>query len=111
MSAMVNVVICRARQFPLRRILACPTCKQRRRFAVLDEAWYGPTVTCCHCGDSWSDGELSPRPARRGWRAEAAAKAKETWIEAGQYTKDDHKRWLREEYGEPAEQTEDKPTA
>lgn len=96
---MTNIVICRAPTFPIRRILNCPTCKQRRRFAGRDTAWYGPTVTCCGCGDSWSDGERHVRPFRRGWRAEAIAAAKELWAEAGEYTRADHEKWLKEQLG------------
>lgn len=99
------VIVCRASGFPIRKILHCPTCKQRRRFAGIDEAWYGPTVTCCGCGDTWSSGERSPRPFRRGWRAEAIARAKQRWIEAGQYTEADHEKWFKQEMGytEPVE--------
>jgi hypothetical protein len=96
---MSNVVICRPDLFPLRRILHCPTCKRRRRMAILDSAWYGPTVTCCACGDSWSDWERHPRPFRRGWRKEAATGARKTWDAAGQYTRADWSAWLADQVG------------
>lgn len=96
---MTRPIVCRPPQFPLRRILHCPTCKTRRRFAGLDAPWYGPTWTCCTCGDSWSDGERLMRSNRRGWRAEEAAKAKRTWTEAGQYSLADHHQWLRRHLG------------
>jgi hypothetical protein len=93
----VTVVICRPDTFPLRRIMHCPTCGRRRRFAGLDAAWYGPTMTCCGCGDSWTDGEPCPRPFRRGWRKDAIAKAKQTWADAAGKTRADHRRWLHAE--------------
>jgi len=62
-----------------RRILNCPTCKQRRRFICTLYEWYGWLVTCCACGDSWEDGERLPRPFARGWREQAKAKAKAAW--------------------------------
>ena len=46
----------------------CPTCKQDARFLCRFQEWYGWNVTCLQCGDSWNDGELSPRPFMRGWR-------------------------------------------
>lgn len=45
-------------------------------------AWYGPTITCCGCGDSWSDGEMLERPFRRGWRKESIGRAVRDWYEA-----------------------------
>jgi hypothetical protein len=93
------VVICQASGFPIRRIMRCPTCKKRRRFSGRAYVWYGPTVTCCGCGDSWSDGERNDRPFRRNWRASAIAAAKELWAEAGRYTKEDQDRWFKEQAG------------
>lgn len=62
-----------------RRVMFCPTCKRRRRFYGWFQEWYGWTITCCHCGDKWADGERlerpfvrrekSAKPARRAWRA------------------------------------------
>lgn len=97
---MSGVIVCRARRFLIRKVMHCPICKAKRRMLVEDEAWYGPTVTCCHCGDSWQDGELSFRPARRGWRKEAAAKAAAKWLAAGRYDKAAHRAWLREQHGD-----------
>ena len=97
----MNVIICRPSGFPIRRILHCPTCKRRRRFAGRDYVWYGPSITCCGCGDSWSDGERHDRPARRGWRTIEIAAAKDLWNEAGAYTKADHEQWLKQEMGVP----------
>lgn len=97
----MNVIICRAPGFPIRRILRCPTCRARRRFAGRIYGWYDPTITCCGCGDSWSGGERHDRPRRRGWRTTEIAAAKELWIEAGAYTKADQEGWLKQELGHP----------
>lgn len=97
--AIGGAIVCSPSSFPLRRILPCPTCKQRRRFAIRDAAWYGPTSTCCACGDSWSDGERHPRPFRRGWRVEAIERAKRTWTEAGAFTREQHRAWLDDAIG------------
>ncbi|MFD5221430.1 hypothetical protein ACFWMH_27695 [Streptomyces tendae] len=59
--------------------------------------YYGPNITCCGCGDSWSCGELLPRPFRRGWRTAEIAKAKRAWTEAGLYTAAGYKAWLADE--------------
>jgi hypothetical protein len=95
----MNVIVCRARRYTIRRILRCITCKTRRRMLVHDEAWYGLTLVCCHCGDRWQDGELYPRPTRKGWRMEAAAKATAEWLAAGPYSKADHEAWFKSEMG------------
>ncbi|MFJ9671406.1 hypothetical protein ACIRP5_11530 [Streptomyces sp. NPDC101221] len=95
----MNVIVCRARHFTIRRIWHCPTCKTRRRMLFQDEAWYGMTITCCHCGDCWQGGELCPRPTKRGWRKQAAADATAGWIAAGRYDRDAHKAWLAAEMG------------
>lgn len=95
----MNAIVCRARQYPIRRIMRCPTCKTRRRMLVNDEIWYGLSATCCHCGDHWQDGELYPRPRHRGWRREAAAKATAGWIAAGRYDKAAHRAWQEHELG------------
>lgn len=41
--------------------------------------WYGSVVRCTGCGDGWADGEMLPRPFRRGWRAAAVADAQRLW--------------------------------
>jgi hypothetical protein len=92
-----RVVICRPETFLIRRIALCPTCKQKRRFVAEDAPWYGPRWTCCACGDSFGDGERLLRPARRGWRKEASAKAKRLWIAAGPYDREKHMAWLDEQ--------------
>lgn len=95
----MTVIVCYARGFAIRRIMQCPTCKTRRRMVALDEVWYGTSLTCCHCGDHWQDGERYPRPTHKGWRKEAAAKAAAQWIAAGHYDKAAHEQWVRQETG------------
>jgi hypothetical protein len=95
---MTAPIICRPPSFPIRRILACPTCKQRRRFAGRDHGpYYGPTITCLGCGDSWSCGEMLDRPFKRAWRKEAIAAAKRAWNEAGRHAPAEWKQWLADE--------------
>lgn len=93
-----GVIVCRPPSFPIRHILNCPTCKQRRRMAGRDGGpWYGPTLTCLGCGDSWTCGEMHERPFQRAWRTKAIAAARRAWEEAGRYSRADHKQWLAEE--------------
>lgn len=73
----MNVFVCGpARSGDRRRILHCPVCERRRRHVVNFGGYWGITVHCCGCGDSWMDGELAPRPFARGWREKAIASAK-----------------------------------
>jgi hypothetical protein len=88
------IIVCAPETFLLRRILRCPTCRTKRRFVGADAPWYGPRWTCCFCGDVFGDGERLPRPAKRGWRKEAAAKAKRLWDEVGPYDRAAHHAWL-----------------
>jgi len=75
-----GLTICRAPTAARRRILACPICKKRTRFIeTFGGLWYAPVLTCCRCGDSWSDGDLGYRPFARGWRKDAIRKAQEVW--------------------------------
>ncbi len=63
-----------------RRVLHCPTCDSRRRFVERwGGAWYGPTLTCCACGDAWTCGERHPRPFKPRWRQERTAAAARDW--------------------------------
>lgn len=82
----------------VRLIRHCPTCQQRRRFAGFDQPpWYGLTVTCCTCGDTWSDGERMQRPFARGWRQKSAAKARATWATAARYGSPAHQQFVNEQ--------------
>jgi len=49
-------------------LLPCPTCERARRMHVVHYEWHGALVTCCGCGERWSDGEMIERPFARGWR-------------------------------------------
>jgi hypothetical protein len=53
----------------------CPLCEMRTRKLATFQEWYGWHITCLVCGDSWQDGELMPRPFKRGWRHESVAEA------------------------------------
>jgi hypothetical protein len=78
-----GAVICRPPRLYRRIVRDCPVCKQRRRFVVWwGGMWYGETLTCLGCGDSWQDGERGYRPFQRGWRQKAIAQAKATWAQA-----------------------------
>lgn len=81
---MSTLVVCGGAVAYRRRILWCPICERRRRFVVAYDAspYYAPSLTCCGCGDSWSDGELGYRPFARGWRKAAIRKAKARWQSA-----------------------------
>jgi hypothetical protein len=92
-----GIYACGSSGIALRTIRHCPTCKQRRRFTGRDEAWYGITITCCSCGDTWSSGELLTRPFRRGWRPEAAAKARKAWPTAVRVGSPEHRQFIRAE--------------
>lgn len=65
-----------------RMIRHCPICERKRRFVVRwDGAWYGHTVYCA-CGDRWMDGEMAPRPFKKGWRKEAQSYFRALWDSA-----------------------------
>lgn len=78
---MTAVHVCRPTLLYARRILRCPTCRTRRRCVVsVDRSpWYAPWVTCCRCGEQWSEGEIGPRPFRPRWREQQAAEARQRW--------------------------------
>lgn len=99
----MSLIICRPAEFLRRRIASCPICRSKRRFVGREAVWYGITWSCCGCGDSWTDGELHPRPFCRGWRAEAIARAKRMWDEAGPFDQAVYDRWCREQLGEVTE--------
>ena len=94
-----RVSVCSGGGIAIRTVRRCPTCKQRRRFTGSDEAWYGITITCCACGDSWSSGELLMRPRVRGWRKDAAAKARTRWDRAVRVGSPEHRQFIRAEIG------------
>lgn len=59
-----------------RRIMWCPVCERRRRHVVNYGGYWGVTVHCCGCGDSWMDSELLERPFAPRWRQESIRRAK-----------------------------------
>lgn len=80
-----GIAICGVGGLSYRTITYCPTCECRRRFVVRWQMWYGDDATCLGCGDSWQDGDLCPRPFRRGWRRERIERAKKQYANAGSY--------------------------
>lgn len=88
-------IICRPEEYLWRQIRHCPTCERRRRFVGREAIWYGTTVTCCGCGDSWTSGERHERPFMRDWRTRAIASARQTWTDAGVFNPSDYSAWLR----------------
>lgn len=78
-----GVIVCFASDRFLRKaIRRCPVCECMTEMVERHEAWYGTSTYCCKCGDRWSDGELGPRPFRRGWRREAVQRHREMWDRA-----------------------------
>lgn len=49
--------------------------------ALFIQDWYGWTITCLGCGDSWADGEMLPRPFKPRWRTESIAEARQRYKE------------------------------
>ena len=73
-----NAVVCTGteKSKPRRRMLRCPTCRKRRAMFFHDYEVYGPLVVCLTCGESWSGGEMMPRPFAAGWRRKSVEAAK-----------------------------------
>ena len=91
------IQICGGDGIAIRTIQHCPTCKRHRRFTGHDEAWYGVTITCCACGDTWASGDRQERPFRRGWRKEASARARARWARSVRFGSPEHRQFIREE--------------
>lgn len=51
-------------------------CNVPREMLAEHEEWYGWTLTCLTCGDSWQDGQRSERPFERGWRKRVVTSAR-----------------------------------
>lgn len=82
-NAAPGVMVCMANNnFLRKRIVRCPICQCKTEMVARYEAWYGTTLYCCKCGDSWCDGELYPRPFARGWRRAAVKKHRKLWDQA-----------------------------
>ena len=60
----------------------CAGCN-RQSFAVeADYEWYGPTIWCLRCGESYQESEGGmeySRPFARGWRAKSKEYARRFW--------------------------------
>ena len=59
----------------------CPTCSSPsvpyyRAMVQSHEKWYGFSLTCLRCGESWEDGEMRPRPFAPRWREHRVASTK-----------------------------------
>lgn len=76
---MTNLHINRPRSWTRRRIVFCPVDGRRTECVVTQYLWYSPRAQCARCGESWSDGEMAPRPFARGWRRQAQARARAKW--------------------------------
>lgn len=82
-QAVPGVIVCGPDDSFLRkRYLRCPMCECRTETVVRYELWYGSTVHCLRCGDSWCDGELHPRPFSPGWRRKSIARGRRLWDRA-----------------------------
>lgn len=65
-----------------RRIVKCwGICETEtsRVVAVERSPYYGPTMHCLDCGDTWSGEGLFGRPFRPKWREEAKRRANSLW--------------------------------
>jgi hypothetical protein len=90
-------ILCRPATIHIRTVRNCPTCKQRRRMAGFDQLWYGPTLTCLGCGDSWScEGRLE-RPFRPRWRRDVIESAQRLWADAVAFGGIEHLAWLADQ--------------
>lgn len=92
-----DVIVCSPATYLLRLTLDCPTCVGKTDHVGADALWYGLTVTCCSCGDSWTEGELHPRPFQRGWRKAAVDAALRRWNAAVGGSREGWRAWLNEQ--------------
>ena len=72
----MSLHIHRPKTFNWRTNRHCPTCERRRWFLASHAIWYGTTLTCLGCGDTWTDGERHERPFAPAWRERSIAAAK-----------------------------------
>lgn len=61
----------------------CPTCGRLRRMLVRYYEWYGATVVCAGCGETWNDGEMQERPFAPGWRRKSIEHARAEMAKIG----------------------------
>lgn len=72
-----GAIVCTRPRVQTRRIFRCPTCEMDTvHVEYFMGVWYGFDHACSLCGDRWADGELYPRPFKRAWRVESAAKVR-----------------------------------
>lgn len=64
-------------------VIDCPTCKRLRRASAQFQEWYGWTIYCAGCGDSWQDGEMMERPFLPGWRRKSIEHARKVLASIG----------------------------
>lgn len=64
-------------------VIDCPVCERPRRFLSQFQEWYGSTITCCGCGDMWTDGEPHERPFAPGWRQQNIRRARKVLASIG----------------------------
>ncbi len=64
-------------------VIDCPTCDRPRKMLAQFQDWYGWTMTCAGCGDTWTDGQMHPRPFAPGWRREGREHARKGLAEIG----------------------------
>ena len=55
----------------------CSSCGEVQDQMAEHVPWLGCRLVCLGCGEEWQDGERSPRPFRRNWRAERIAAARQ----------------------------------
>ena len=82
-----GAIVCRSPY--VRTVAWCVTCKWPRPMAGTFGIWYGSSLTCLGCGDSY-DSETSgsrhevrsPRPFARGWQERRIQAARKMWRNA-----------------------------
>lgn len=92
-----GVTLCRTTTIALRRMITrCPTCECKTEMVIQfpNNPFYGPTIGCTKCGESWADGERLPRPFYRGWRAHSAARFRALWADATYARWPDYSDWF-----------------
>jgi hypothetical protein len=57
-------------------VIECLTCERPRRMLCRYYEWYGATVVCAGCGETWNDGERQERPFAPGWRKKSIERAR-----------------------------------
>jgi hypothetical protein len=68
----------------VRSAMYCDTCGRVRPMSGTFGIYYGWTLTCLACGDSYTSEHVGrqPRPFARNWRDKAISRAKCNWTKA-----------------------------